>query len=242
MPGKRPAKVSAKVSAQREHDRASTLPVPATAPDPDSRVEKFLQAAIEVFLEKGYRNARLSDIVARSGGSLATLYQAYGSKKGLAHAIMERCIGGFTQSLQKLQDSPLPPEQALPIAAEDMLEEILSSRHIVTHRIVVGEGMNFPDLRDWYFEHGVAPANRRLAEYFAREQRAGRLLLGSPAIISNHFYMMVFGSAIIRSTAGTVDADDLAWIKADTRKAVAIFVRGMQPAATDAAPTAAAPA
>ena len=121
MPGKRPAKVSAKVSAQREHDRASTLPVPATAPDPDSRVEKFLQAAIEVFLEKGYRNARLSDIVARSGGSLATLYQAYGSKKGLAHAIMERCIGGFAQSLQKLQDSPLPPEQALPIAAKDML-------------------------------------------------------------------------------------------------------------------------
>ena len=100
--------------------------------------------------------------------------------------------------------------------------------------------MNFPDLRDWYFEHGVAPANRRLAEYFAREQRAGRLLLGSPAIISNHFYMMVFGSAIIRSTAGTVDADDLAWIKADTRKAVAIFVRGMQPAATGATPAAAA--
>ena len=178
--------------------------------------------------------------MARSGGSLATLYQAYGSKKGLAHAIMERCIGGFAQSLQKLQDSPLPPKQALPIAAEDMLEEILSSRHIVTHRIVVGEGMNFPDLRDWYFEHGVAPANRRLAEYFAREQRAGRLLLGSPAIISNHFYMMVFGSAIIRSTAGTVDADDLAWIKADTRKAVAIFVRGMQPAATGATPAAAA--
>ena len=236
MTGKRPGPKAAPGNG----GHGSTAPAAARGASADSRVEKFLQAAIEVFLEKGYRPARLSDIVARSGGSLATLYQAYGNKKGLAQAIMERSIGGFAASLEVLDDPDLSPGQALPLAAEGMLEEILSSRHIVTHRIVVGEGMNFPDLRDWYFEHGVAPANRRLAEYFAREQRAGRLLLGSPAIISNHFYMMVFGSAIIRSTAGTVDADDLAWIKADTRKAVAIFVRGMQPAATGATPAAAA--
>ena len=87
---------------------------------------------------------------------------------------------------------------------------------------------------------GVAGGAHRLAEYFAREQRAGRLLLGSPAVIANCFHMMVFGNAVISSTAGTVDAGDLAWIKADTRKAVAIFVRGMQPAATGATPAAAA--
>ncbi|MBP8742393.1 MAG: TetR/AcrR family transcriptional regulator, partial [Pseudoxanthomonas sp.] len=115
MTGKRPGPKAAPGNG----GHGSTAPAAARGASADSRVEKFLQAAIEVFLEKGYRNARLSDIVARSGGSLATLYQAYGSKKGLAHAIMERCIGGFAQSLQKLQDSPLPPEQALPIAAED---------------------------------------------------------------------------------------------------------------------------
>ena len=38
------------------------------------RVERFLDAATEVFIEKGYQHARLSDIVARAGGSLATLY------------------------------------------------------------------------------------------------------------------------------------------------------------------------
>ena len=205
-------------------------PIPPTAPDPDSRVEKFLQAAIEVFLEKGYRNARLVDIVTRSGGSLATLYQAYGSKKGLAHAIMERCIGGFAESLQTLHDSPLPPEQALPVAADGMLEEILSPRHIVTHRIIVAEGISFPDLRDWYFEHGVAPPHRRLADYFTREKTAGRLELESPIVVANRFYMMVFGHAIIGSTAGILDASDLEWIKADTRAALAIFVRGMLPA------------
>ncbi|MCW5568873.1 MAG: TetR family transcriptional regulator, partial [Dokdonella sp.] len=39
----------------------------------EERAEMFLQSAIEVFLEKGYRQTRLSDIVARAGGSYATL-------------------------------------------------------------------------------------------------------------------------------------------------------------------------
>ena len=225
MPGTRPARPS----APGRRVPATTAPVLPSTPDPDSRVEKFLQAAIEVFLEKGYRNAHLSDIVTRSGGSLTTLYQAYGSKKGLVRAIMERCIGGFAQTMDALHDSPLPPEQALPIAAEGMLEEILSPRHIVTHRIVVAEGVSFPDLRDWYFEHGVAPPNLRMADYFARQMQAGHLHLDSPRVVANRFHMMVFGDAIIRSTAGVLDTGDLAWIKADTREAVAIFVRGMQP-------------
>jgi len=205
------------------------ISIPPAAPDPDSRIEKFLQAAIDVFLEKGYRHARLSDIVTRSGGSLTTLYQVYGSKKGLAHAIMKRCIGGFADNLQTLQDSPLPPEQALPIAADGMLEEILSPRHIVTHRIIIAEGMSFPDLRDWFFEYGVAPPHRTLADYFTREKLAGRLQMDSPIVVANRFYMMVFGHAIIGSTAGILDRSDLEWIKADTRAALAIFVRGMLP-------------
>ena len=49
------------------------------------RAEKFLDAATEVFAEKGYQHARLSEIVARAGGSLATLYRIFGDK-GTGHA------------------------------------------------------------------------------------------------------------------------------------------------------------
>ena len=35
----------------------------------EQRIERFIQAATEVFLEKGYRNARLNDVVARIAGA-----------------------------------------------------------------------------------------------------------------------------------------------------------------------------
>lgn len=222
------------IGSRSPRSASAALP-PAAFPDPDSRAGKFLQAAVEVFLEKGYGNARLSDIVARSGGSLSTLYQLYGGKKGLARAIMEQGIGGFARSLEILDDPRLTPAQALPVAAVGMLEEILTPRHIVIHRIIIAEGVGLPDLRDWFFEHGVAPPIRILAGYFSRQKRAGNLLMGSPTDTANRFYMMVFGDAIIRSTAGTLDGASLAQTLGDTRQAVALLVRGMLPPGQNAA-------
>ncbi|MGS1078764.1 TetR/AcrR family transcriptional regulator [Pseudoxanthomonas beigongshangi] len=193
------------------------------------RIKKFIEAATEVFLEKGYRNARLNDVVARSGGSLSTLYNAFGDKHGLALAIMKRSIAAFGEGLEMLYRSDLPPEQALPLAAERMVEEILSPGRIVTHRIVIGEGLCFPELRDWFMEHGVTPAERLLTQYFEREKRSGRLILEHPAIVADRFYMMVFGGVILRSVNGRIGVADRPRVKVEACEAVSIFLEGVLP-------------
>lgn len=193
------------------------------------RVEKFIEAATQVFLEKGYRNARLSDVVALSGGSLSTLYNAFGGKHGLALAIMKRSIDVFDESLEALLRSEHPPVEALPVAAEQMVEAILSPARIVAHRIVVGEGLCHPELRDWFMLHGVAPAERKLGEYFAREKQAGRLILDHPGMATNRFYMMVFGGVILRSVNGLIGVADAPRVRLEARDAVSIFLGGVLP-------------
>ncbi len=195
----------------------------------ERRLERFIEAATEVFLEKGYRDARLSDVVARSGGSYSTLYSAFGDKPGLAMAIMERSIAAFGESLDLLHRSDLPPEEALPAAAERMVEETLSPGRIVTHRIVVAEGLNFPELRDWFMEHGVAPAEGQLSAYFERERQRGRLILEHAQVAANRFYMMVFGGLIVRTVNGYIGIADLAIAKQEAREAVSIFLAGVLP-------------
>lgn len=206
-----------------------------TRPRPDLhrrgeiRAEKFIEAATRVFLEKGYRDARLNDVVALSGGSLSTLYNVFGDKHGLALAIMERSIAAFGDGLDMLHQSDLPPSEALPAAAERMVEETLSPARIVTHRIVIAEGLSFPELRDWFMAHGVAPAERRLADYFRREEQHGRLTPGDPEMAANRFYMMVFGGVILRSVNGYIGLADLPRVKAEAREAVTIFLEGVRP-------------
>jgi len=193
------------------------------------RVEKFLQAATEIFLERGYRNARLADIVARAGGSLATLYRVFGNKEGLVHAIMHESIGSFGHSMDILHAPDLLPEAALATAAERMVAELLTPQRIVIHRIVIAQGLEFPELRDWFFEHGVAPALKMLAQYFAREKEHARLYLDDADMAADRFMTMVFGEAIMRSINGMIRADDLSVIQERTRESVRIFLNGMLP-------------
>lgn len=193
------------------------------------RAEQFLEAATREFLEKGYRSTRLADIVARSGGSLSTLYDAFGDKQGLALAIMERSIRSFGEGLAILDQPGLSPLQALPAAAERLAAEMLSPERTVSHRIVIGEGLAFPEMRDWFFEHSVAPAHARLAEYFARQVHLGTLAIADPVIAADQFYMALFGGAIIRSVNGITSADELERLRADARAAALVFLHGVLP-------------
>ena len=195
-----------------------------------ARERKFREAAIAVLLEKGYRNTRLSDIVARAKGSLATLYRIYGDKDGLVHAIMEGSIESFGESLQRLERSTLPAQEALTEAAERMAEDFLSPARIVSHRIAIAEGPSYPALRDWFTEHAVEPPTRALARYLARAHDDGLLhIQGDPYLAAERFYMAVFGQLIIRTTSGLVGPDDVDAERANARAAVAQFCAGINP-------------
>lgn len=192
-------------------------------------MEKFLEAATEVLNEKGYQGARLSDIVKRAGGSMATLYRAFGDKEGLAHALMQQSIHDFSQGVEELLRSTLPPEQALENAACRMIEEILSPARIACHRIVVSEGMAHPELRDWFLAHGVEPMETLLSQYFARESQAGRLCIDDNVAAAKDFYTLILGGLILRSINGRIDSSDIPQAQQHARVAIRRFLQGTLP-------------
>ena len=143
------------------------------------RAEKFLDAATEVFAEKGYQHARLSEIVARAGGSLATLYRIFGDKEGLASAILERRLDMHIHLLSDLNLTELPPEQALRRVAIRMAQVMARTDSQVVYRIVIGEGQSFPALRDWFLDHAAASIRATLAKlYDANTAKAISILYG----------------------------------------------------------------
>ncbi len=193
------------------------------------RVERFIDAAAEVFSEKGYQHARLSEIVARAGGSLATLYRVFGDKEGLAHAIMERRLHDLSQRMQHLNLPELPPEQALRQAAEHIADGMATAESRVIYRIVVGEGQSFPGLRDWFFDHAVAAVRGKLSDYFEQEVAAGRLKIASPAMAASQFFMMLFGDMVLRIASGNVQEVDQQELRGYALDAVDRFLHGALP-------------
>jgi AcrR family transcriptional regulator len=193
------------------------------------RVERFLDAATEVFIEKGYQHARLSEIVARAGGSLATLYRVFGDKEGLARAIILRRLQDLNERMQTLNLSGLPPKDALFLAAERIAQGMTTTEMLVVHRIAIGEGQSFPDLRDWFFDHAVASVRGSVSDYFEQEMAAGRLRIASASMASSQFFMMLFGDLVIRISCGNLRDPDPEELRNYALGAVDLFLHGALP-------------
>lgn len=76
--------------------RLAATPAPAASgPDTDPSASGYsarralLDAALDVFNERGYTNASLTEIAARSGIPMGSLFQHYGGKRGLYLALWE---------------------------------------------------------------------------------------------------------------------------------------------------------
>ncbi|WP_222564050.1 TetR/AcrR family transcriptional regulator [Novilysobacter antarcticus] len=169
----------------------------------EQRVDRFVEAATAIFLEKGYRRARLSDIVRRAGGSLSTLYDTFGNKEGLAHAIIERQADRFTLVFHDVCLTTLPADEGLHRLAKHFVEAMVSPESQVLHRLIVGEGPAFPALRDWYFDHAVVPNNQLLAGYLRHHRDSGALVLPQGAdVAAQQLGMLMTGDLVLRMSSG----------------------------------------
>ncbi|MFI1168915.1 TetR/AcrR family transcriptional regulator [Streptomyces sp. NPDC020801] len=77
-------------TARQPADGMGDLGVPEGHAVPDHSVRHtLLDAALEVFTERGYTDAGLTEIAARSGVPVGSLFQHYGGKRGLYLALWE---------------------------------------------------------------------------------------------------------------------------------------------------------
>jgi AcrR family transcriptional regulator len=65
------------------------------------RATLIMDAAEEVFIEKGYHEASMDEIAARAGVAKGTLYQHFPGKEDLVFALIERALDLFAQAVEQ---------------------------------------------------------------------------------------------------------------------------------------------
>ena len=67
------------------------------------RVAELLEAAATVFAEKGYEAATMTEIAARAGAPIGSLYQFFPAKEALADTLVQNYVALLAADLQALQ-------------------------------------------------------------------------------------------------------------------------------------------
>lgn len=107
----------------------------------ERRRSVIMAAAYELFLEQGYSNVGMTDIIRRSGGSLSTAYELFENKAGLLRAMVTEQFASLHEVISNIAATEGPPEEALKATARDFLRILLDPGSIAMLRIIVAESL-----------------------------------------------------------------------------------------------------
>ena len=169
----------------------------------ERRYNAILDAAEALFLEHGYERTSLADIVRRSGGSLATLYDLFGNKQGLLRAIATRWS-------DETAFCPLDPAVTATMSHVDTLKSyafrqsdaMQSPRAIALMRMLVSESVRVRDFAAGIYRDIHLPAIAELTELFTRWAAAGEADIDDPQAAAKLFLNIVFGDSMLNALAG----------------------------------------
>ena len=90
----------------------------ATAPAL-STSDRILDAAEDLFAEKGYSATSLGDVADRVGIRSPSLYNHFKNKEALYEAVLERLLAVFSAPLEELNKRPVTNERVFFLAGDD---------------------------------------------------------------------------------------------------------------------------
>jgi TetR/AcrR family transcriptional regulator, mexJK operon transcriptional repressor len=175
----------------------SLSPGSSACPAADSRRDKRRRAIVEaartLFFEKGYEATTLGEIVARSGGSLSTLYELFGNKTGLLSALVSESCEAVAAIIDDVALAGLEPHDALCTVARHLFDQLTHPGNIALYRVVITESAREPAFGRRFYEAGPANGRRLMGAFLAGQARDGALRIDDPDEAAGYFFHMLLG-------------------------------------------------
>jgi AcrR family transcriptional regulator len=108
--------------------------------------ERILDAARQVFLERGLEGASIDEIARLAPASKPTIYARYPSKQALLMAVGLRNSAGVVARFESAAPAGGTVEERLASVASNLLRGLLSSDAVDLMRLSAGEARRFPEL------------------------------------------------------------------------------------------------
>lgn len=119
----------------------------------DDRPQEILEAALAVFVERGFAAARLEEVARRAGVSKGTLYLYFSSKEELLQALVQSAIVPELENVEALVAGHKGSRRdLLVLMVTAMWQGIVLSPLSGIPKLMMSEAGNFPDLARFFLE------------------------------------------------------------------------------------------
>jgi AcrR family transcriptional regulator len=176
----------------------------------EARPAELLEAALDVFFEKGFAAARLEDIAARAGVSKGTIYLYFDSKDDVFEALVQAIPLPNIETLRALAaDATIPADTMLRRALTFMGGVLRDERMMKFPRLIVGEGGRFPKLAESYKRQVISRGVNILSSIIERGIAEGRFREVDPKHAAFNAFSPIVFTAIWQTTFAHFDGEAL---------------------------------
>jgi TetR/AcrR family transcriptional regulator len=140
----------------------------------EARPGELLDAALDLFVEKGFSATRVEEVAARAGVSKGTLFLYFQSKVDLFKAVVRENIANkFPTWQEEFVTFEGTSADMLRYALVSWWERIGKTRASGITKLVMSEAQNFPEIAAFYQEEVIQPGNAMIRRILERGVKSG---------------------------------------------------------------------
>ena len=128
-----------------------------TEEERQAREAAIRAAALDVFVEKGFAEARLDDVATKAGVAKGTIYLYFDSKEALLEALVRAAVSGpISDFAAKLRQSGRPAHENLQMLFGWFASDLMAGKRRKIIGLVLSEARRFPRLAEFYHREVIS--------------------------------------------------------------------------------------
>lgn len=154
--------------------------------------QKVLDAAVEVFLDRGFEQSSMEQVALAAGVARRTVFNLFDSKEALFRAAVEQAWAAMPIADIGTQDTSFAdPEIGLTRMGLAISDFWAPQAAVAMVRLIISEHRRFPQLAQDYLSLGKLPALGALIEYLGELDRHGGLSVPDPDLAARQFVGLI---------------------------------------------------
>jgi TetR/AcrR family transcriptional regulator len=135
----------------------------------EARPGELLDAALDLFVEKGFAATRAEEVAARAGVSKGTLFLYFPSKEELFKAVVRENISGrFQEWAKEFETFEGSTADMVRYCMRIWWERIGATRASGITKLIISEARNFPEITAFYHQEVVKPGEMLIRRILQR--------------------------------------------------------------------------
>ena len=163
----------------------------------EARPGELLDAALDLFVEKGFAATRAEEVAARAGVSKGTLFLYFQTKEDLFKAVVRENISGhFKEWNETFDNFKGTSAEMVTLCMNEWWRRVGATKASGIEKLMLSEAGNFPDLAAFYRQEVVEPGQSLIRRILQRGKDRGEfkdmdLNYAVFSIISPMIFMML---------------------------------------------------